>query len=303
MKVQSIGRNPGNFLGELVALAGAVSLLLMPLVAHSAGSAPALKSDAVKFEAIPDSKIKRVILSPKAAERLGIQTGKVAMQPISLRQVVGGRITPPPKVEPNPTPRLPGVGVATIGFAGFGQLANANASAPAPQPVVESAKSPAAGDAGVLITLSPGEWERLQKDKPARVMPLATRDALAKAVLARPSGRAPVEDLKRSMLQVFYTLPDKDHGLTLYHRVRVELPLAGNDSKQRVVPYSAVYYDAQGKTWVYVNPKPLVFERQQIVIERVVGDVAVISDGPAVDTDVVTTGAALLYGAEVVFKK
>jgi hypothetical protein len=278
-------------------LAAVVTLLLAPMVAHSAGSAPGGKSDAVKFEAIPGSKIKRVILSAKAAERLGIQTGKVGMQSISLRQMVGGRVTLRPKEEP--TPKLPGVGLASAGFASFGQLA----SSPPPQPVAESAKSPASGEAGVLVTLSPGEWDRLQKDKPARVLPLATRDGSGKAVLARPSGMAPIEDFKRSMLQVFYTLPGKDHGLTLYHRVRVELPLAGSDVKKRVAPYGAVYYDAQGTAWVYVNPKPLVFERQRIVIERVVGDLAVLSDGPSVGTEVVTVGTALLYGAEVVFGK
>ena len=35
------------------------------------------------------------------------------------------------------------------------------------------------------------------------------------------------------------------------------------------------------------------------VIERVIGDLAVLSEGPPVKTAVVTVGAALLYGAEV----
>ena len=98
-------------------------------------------------------------------------------------------------------------------------------------------------------------------------------------------------------------MPRKDHGLTLNERVRVELHLAGGSEKKKVVPYSAVYYDATGNTWVYVNPEPLVFERQKIVIDHIMGDLAVLSDGQPSGTTVVTVGAALLYGAEVVFKR
>lgn len=283
-------RNGGTFLGGFVALAAVVTFLLAPTAADSAGPGPVGKSDAVKFEDMPGSTVKRVILTAKAAERLGIETGKVGEKPIILRQMVGGRVILPVENQPKPM-------VSNVGFGGFGQLA----APQAPQPVAESAKSPASGEAWVLVTLSPGEWDRLQKDKPARVLPLATRDGSGKEVLARPSGMPPVEDLKRSMLTLYYTVPGKNHGLTLYHRVRVELPLSGTDEKQRVVPYGAVYYDAQGTAWVYVNPKPLVFERRRIVVERVVGDLAVLSDGPSVGTRVVTVGAALLFGAEVVF--
>ncbi len=296
MKVESMAvaredRNGGSLLGAFVALAAVVILLLVPMAVDSAGpgSGPGGKSEAVKFEDIPGSTIKRVILSAKAAERLGIETGKVGEEPIIRKQMVGGRVIPP--VKNQPAPKL------ASGFGGFGRLATAQA----PQPVPDSPKSPAADEAWVLVTLSHGEWDRLRKDMPARVFPLATRDRSGSEVIALPSGMPPHQDVKRSMLTLYYRVPGKDHGLTLYHRVRVELQLSGTDEKRMVVPYGAVYYDAKGTAWVYVNPKPLVFERQRIVVERVVGDLAVLSDGPSVGTTVVTVGAALLFGAEVVF--
>jgi hypothetical protein len=152
------------------------------------------------------------------------------------------------------------------------------------------------------VTLSPREWERLAKDKPARLMPLATRDKAAKQVLAEPSGIEPLEDSKRSMLSLYYRVPGKDHGLTLASRMRVELPLAGAEEKQKVVPYGAIFYDSKGVAWVYVNPQPLTYQRQRVAVERVVGDLAVLSEGPPVGTPIVTVGAALLYGTEI-FKK
>ena len=66
-----------------------------------------------------------------------------------------------------------------------------------------------------------------------------------------------------------------------------------------MVPYSAVYYDAKGGAWTYVNGKPQTYERQKIVVNRIVGDVAVLSEGPPVGTQVVTAGAPLLYGTEI----
>ncbi len=64
------------------------------------------------------------------------------------------------------------------------------------------------------------------------------------------------------------------------------------------VPYAAVLYDAGGKTWVYASPEENVFIRDEIVVDRIDGELAYLADGPPVGTEVVTTGAAELYGTE-----
>lgn len=70
-------------------------------------------------------------------------------------------------------------------------------------------------------------------------------------------------------------------------------------SEQKVIPYAAVMYGLQGETWTYINPEPLIYQRQTIVIKTIQGDLAVLSEGPAPGTMVVTVGAAELYGTEV----
>ena len=65
------------------------------------------------------------------------------------------------------------------------------------------------------------------------------------------------------------------------------------------VPYAAVIYDNKGATWTYVNTQPLVYLRETITVDEIDGDLALISAGPASGTQVVTTGAAELYGAEI----
>ena len=282
-------RNPERLVGGFVALAAIAALLLAPPAAQ-AGSSTALAAPTIRsvmFEDIPGSSVKRVILTGKAVKRLGIETGKVSEQPIVRKQMFGGQVIHPLRLQ------LVQKG-AKYALAGFGQAA----VQPAPKPI---AVRP--GETWVRLTLTLDEWDRVAKDKPARILPLATRDKLAKEVYAALSKMPPIEDLKRTMLSLFYVVPEGNHGLKVNDRVRVELQLAGSNEKRKVTPYSSLYYDGKSKAWVYVQKKPLVYERQRVEVERIVGEQAVLKDGPPVGTDVVTVGAPLLYGAEVIYKK
>jgi hypothetical protein len=249
--------------------------------------APAQPADspAVKLEPLfADGGVKRVTLTAKAAERLGIEIAPVAEQAIARKQVVAGLVTPRQERESAP--------LAAGSFGGFAPTAQATGSAAA-----GATAPPPGAEAWVQVVLSEAEWARVAKDQPARVLPLATRPG--GEVLAQPSGMAPREDAKRSMLRLYYIAQGKDHGLAVNKRMRVELPLAGDDGKRKVVPYGAVYYDATGQPWLYVAQQPLVFERQRIAIERIAGNLAALSEGPPVGALVVIVGAPLLYGAEI----
>ena len=65
-----------------------------------------------------------------------------------------------------------------------------------------------------------------------------------------------------------------------------------------VMPHSAVIFDADGETFTYTSPEPRTYVRQKIVIDHVDGDNVMLSDGPPAGTEVVTVGAALVYGSE-----
>jgi len=65
-----------------------------------------------------------------------------------------------------------------------------------------------------------------------------------------------------------------------------------------VVPYSAVIYDTEGNTWIYTNTAPLTFLREPIVIDRIEGDEAFLSQGLETDAPIVTVGVIEIYGAE-----
>jgi hypothetical protein len=65
-----------------------------------------------------------------------------------------------------------------------------------------------------------------------------------------------------------------------------------------VVPSAAVIIDTAGTYWVYTNPEPLVFLREEIENVHEEGHQAFFAVGPAIGTQVVTTGVPELYGAE-----
>jgi len=73
--------------------------------------------------------------------------------------------------------------------------------------------------------------------------------------------------------------------------------------QREVIPYSAVLYDAQGNTWTYTASNALTFIREPIKVDHVEGDQAILSEGPASGTPVVTVGAEELFGSETEFQE
>jgi hypothetical protein len=77
--------------------------------------------------------------------------------------------------------------------------------------------------------------------------------------------------------------------------------LAGQQRK--VIPYASVLYDTQGDAWTWIKTAPLVFVRHPIAIDQIEGDKVVLSKGPDTGAQVVTVGAAELYGSEMEFEE
>jgi len=72
----------------------------------------------------------------------------------------------------------------------------------------------------------------------------------------------------------------------------------GPGTRLTVIPYAAVLYDPDGKTWTYTSPRPLVFQRIGIHVARIDGKSAILTKGPPVGTPVVTAGATEIWGVE-----
>ena len=70
-------------------------------------------------------------------------------------------------------------------------------------------------------------------------------------------------------------------------------------AQRKVIPYSAVFYDADGRAWVYASPKPRTFVRASITVDSINGNRVILSAGPAAGVSVATVGVQQLFGSEI----
>jgi hypothetical protein len=250
-----------------------------PLALMACAQAPAKSGKAeapVQVEVQGSSGAARVVLSEKAAERLGVRTTPVREEQVGRTRTVGGVI-----VNPVAAP------------------AAAAAAAPRPGVIAVPGVAPVGGDVLVRVRLSEGDHQKVDRSRPAHVSPLENRPIRATGgtgIAVRPV-EAPPGDVEGEGMALYYAADGAGHGLTTAQRVLVELPLGAAEAR-RVVPYSAVLYDLKGEAWVFVSAQPRTFVRQRISVDFIDGERAVLSEGPPAGAAVVSVGAAELYGAE-----
>lgn len=141
-----------------------------------------------------------------------------------------------------------------------------------------------------------GDLESIDRRASVEVLSLGT-SADTKGVAATPIAAPPTADAATAGVDLFYRLGNSDRSLRPGQRVSVRLPLRSSQ-EHLVVPRASVLFDAFGGTWVYEAKEGGVFQRQRVALIDMVGDFAVLSQGPPLGTRVVTTGAAELFGTE-----
>jgi hypothetical protein len=82
------------------------------------------------------------------------------------------------------------------------------------------------------------------------------------------------------------------------HRLGLRTVPVAAASTGLTVPYSALIYDPQGRTWVYAQVRPRTFQRARVTVDRIEGDTAVVSAAPPAGTKVVSVATAEVYGTE-----
>jgi len=148
----------------------------------------------------------------------------------------------------------------------------------------------------IRVPVFAGDVESIDRRSPVEVVPLGTA-AGTKGTTATPIAAPPSADAATAGVDLFYSLPNVDRSLRPGQRMSVRLPLRSSQ-EHLVVPRSSVLFDAFGGTWVYEAKEGGVFERQRVALVDLVGDSAVLTQGPPLGTRVVTAGAAELFGTE-----
>lgn len=245
-----------------------IALILMvscSLVFSSCGQngPAATKPKPVTIEPIEGTDLNRIVLTEKAAKRIGIQTVPVKTEKVERKRRVGGEV-----------------------------MALRTAQVKTSQ--VKSS-APASSGVRVRVALTRSDLQQVNRNQPARILSLARDDDDKNAPSAQLDGVPDDGDADEVALQ--YVVKGAKNSLVPGQRVFVELPL-GSQVERSVIPYAAVVYDVKGGSWVYTQSAPLSFVRHSVRVDYIDDDEAVLSEGPPAGVAVVTVGVAELFGSE-----
>jgi RND family efflux transporter MFP subunit len=149
----------------------------------------------------------------------------------------------------------------------------------------------------VRVPIYVGDLAKVASDRDAEIRGVADVPG-APARRGRPIPAPPSGDPMAATVNVFYRVENKDGLLRTGQRVGVTLPLQGED-ENLTVPLASLVRDIHGNAWVYAKSGEHAFSRRLLMVDRVVGDLAVVASGKIKPGEqVVTTGAAELFGAE-----
>jgi RND family efflux transporter MFP subunit len=158
----------------------------------------------------------------------------------------------------------------------------------------------------VRVQVYAGDVNTVAADKPAMVGLLGAAGGATSGAggpkTAQPVAAPPSADALGSTVDLFYELDNPDGSFHPGQRVGVTLGLR-DEEESLVVPWSAVVFDVNGGAWVYENVAPHAYARRRVQVRHVMGGNAVLASGPAPGTQVLTQGAAELFGYEMGFAK
>jgi len=148
----------------------------------------------------------------------------------------------------------------------------------------------------IKVPIYVGDVETIDPDQPARVHSLGDV-AGVESRSAAPVVTSISADPASVTTDLFYELTNEDISFRPGQRVGVTVALKSS-AESLVVPYPAIVYDMYGGAWVYVRAASHTYTRERVELQHVLGDVAVLARGPAVGANVVSAGAAELFGTE-----
>lgn len=150
----------------------------------------------------------------------------------------------------------------------------------------------------VKVPVYVGDMARLATDRPAGIGGLADPPGAPGERPGKPVAAPPAGDPLSATVHVFYEVANTDGAFRPGERVGVTLPLRG-ESTSLTVPRAAVIRDIHGGAWVYEQVGDRKYARRRVLVDRVAGDLAVLTAGNLKPgARVVTDGVAEIYGTE-----
>lgn len=148
----------------------------------------------------------------------------------------------------------------------------------------------------IRVRVYTGELDQIDSTGVVRLGPLNGRPQSDMPIVQRIAG-PPTADLMSSSIDMYFQYENSGAAIRPGQRVGVWMPMIENTGGV-VVPWSAILYDHHGGAWVYEQVQPQRFARRRVQLDAIDGGQALLSRGLRAGANVVTDGAAELFGVE-----
>jgi hypothetical protein len=139
-----------------------------------------------------------------------------------------------------------------------------------------------------------GDLGRIDRASAAQVRMLGAPEG---ATQVRPVAAPPSANAAAGTVDLYYALPNHSRAFHVGQRVEVLLPAAGS-AGGIMVPHSAILRDMYGGEWVYARTAPHAYERRRVEVSAAQSSGVLVRRGLAPGDQIVTAGAAELFGTE-----
>lgn len=146
----------------------------------------------------------------------------------------------------------------------------------------------------VRVPVYSGDLARIDRKAAAVVRPLGGEGF---ALAASPAEAQGTSNPAAGTVDLYYGFRNTGRVVNIGQRVSVGLPLKA-PATGLTIPAAAILHDIYGGEWVYVRTAPHSFERRRIEISAIRDDRALLSRGLRAGEEVVSAGAAELFGTE-----
>lgn len=149
----------------------------------------------------------------------------------------------------------------------------------------------------IRVPVYAGDADDIDRTANALIQTLSDNDGEHPIISARPVDGPMTADPLTTSVDMYYEIDNKDGRFRPGQRISASIPRRGQQASL-AIPYSAVLYDASGGTWVYERTGQNTFVRRRVDIEHVHDGLVQLRRGPGEGAEIVTVGAAELFGTE-----
>lgn len=150
------------------------------------------------------------------------------------------------------------------------------------------------------VPVPAGDFELIDQQANAEIHLLSAKSE-DQGLLATPINAPPTADPLTGTTHLYYAVEMTKTALHPMQRVSATLNLRSKTDLVSSIPHSAVVFDINGGSWVYIQPSKNVYERKRVFIDHVVGQRALIIEGPPEGSNIVVNGALELFSVETGF--